>query len=108
MVDARGLACPQPVVLTMQAMATAEQVTVVVDNVAAVENVTRLARSRGFGVEISERPDGTYLVLRRAGLAAIEAAPTPAATRPPDGLPTVVFVTSSSLGDGPAELGERL
>lgn len=26
----------------------------------------------------------------------------------PDELPTVIFVPSSSLGDGPAELGERL
>jgi selenium metabolism protein YedF len=112
-VDARGKACPQPVVLAGKAMDGADAVTVIVDERAAVENVTRLARSRGFALDRSDRPDGTWLVLRRqgsppapadqatAGAAALPA-PQPAASAP------VVLCTSDALGHGPAELGERL
>lgn len=108
LVDARGLACPQPVVLTMRALSRTDQVTVVVDNIAAVENVTRLARARGFGVETSERPDGTYLVLRREGADTTDAPPTPTVAPRTEGPSTVVLVTSNALGEGSAELGERL
>ncbi len=66
-VDARGLACPQPVVLTLEAIAAADQVTTIVDDRAAVENVTRLARSKGFSVAIAEQPDGIHLTLSREG-----------------------------------------
>jgi selenium metabolism protein YedF len=115
-VDARGLACPQPVMLTSKAIAAAEQVTTIVDNPAAVENVTRLARSKGLSVEVSEKPDGTYLILRRAG-GPVEVEATP--LNPPlargeqkRGRPalgaTVVLVPSDCLGRGPVELGERL
>ena len=57
-IDARGLACPQPVVLTAKALADADHVTPVVDNAAAVENVTRLARSRGFVPALGVAPPG--------------------------------------------------
>jgi selenium metabolism protein YedF len=110
-VDARGLACPQPVVLTGKALANADQVTTIVDDVVAVENVTRLARSKGFSVEVSEKADGTYLTLRREG-APIEptaAESLVACTAPQHAAgTTVVFVPSDCLGRGPAELGERL
>ena len=43
-IDARGLACPQPVILTRKAMLAGEkQLIVRVDNAAAVENLKRLA-----------------------------------------------------------------
>jgi selenium metabolism protein YedF len=109
-VDARGLACPQPVVLTSKAIAAADQVTVVVDNAVAVENVTRLARSKGFAVERSEKPDGIYLALHREG-APVESTEEPVIScTPAQGIPgpLVVFVPADCLGRGPAELGERL
>lgn len=111
-VDARGLACPQPVVLAGKALAEAgaEQVTVIVDEAAAVENVTRLARARGFELTRADRPDGTYLTLRSPGSPPAPAAqPAAPATSPQPGAgATLVLVTSDSLGHGPAELGERL
>lgn len=109
-VDARGLACPQPVVLTSKAIATADQVTVIVDNAVAVENVTRLARSKGFAVERSERPDGIYLALHREGQP-VESTEEPMISCSPSQAtagPIVVFVPADCLGRGPAELGERL
>ena len=110
-IDARGLACPQPVVLTSKAIAETDQVVTIVDNKVAVENVTRLARSKGFSVEVSEKPDGIYLTLSKHGEpAALAVADSPAVSRQPAKAagPTVLFVSSDCLGVGPAELGERL
>lgn len=54
-VDARGLLCPEPVVLTQRAIADKpDSVEVLVDAVAARENVTRFAGSRGYGVTVAE------------------------------------------------------
>jgi selenium metabolism protein YedF len=110
-VDARGLACPQPVVLTGKAIAAADQVTTIVDNAVAVENVTRLAHSKGFSVEVSEKADGTYLALHREGapVAPMAIQPLTACSAPqPAAGATVIFVSSDCLGRGSAELGERL
>lgn len=109
-VDARGLACPQPVVLTLKAIGDASEVTTIVDNQAAVENVTRLARSKGCTVEVAEKEDGSFLTIRRAGapVDAEVAAPPLACTPGAAAGPLVLLVPSDSLGRGPAELGERL
>lgn len=54
-VDARGLSCPEPVVMTRNAMASKEPAyQVLVDAVAAKENVTRFAMSQGYAVNVSE------------------------------------------------------
>lgn len=51
-IDARGRACPEPVVMTKNAVASnPEGVSVLVDNICAVENVTRFARNTGFSVQ---------------------------------------------------------
>lgn len=54
-VDARGLSCPEPVVMTRNAMVSKETAyQVLVDVVAAKENVTRYAMSQGYAVSVSE------------------------------------------------------
>ena len=54
-IDARGLLCPEPVVLTQRAIKDGTpQLTVLVDAVAAKENVTRFAASRGYDVLADE------------------------------------------------------
>ena len=110
-VDARGLTCPQPVVLTIKAIAEAIEVTTIVDNQAAVENVTRLARSKGCSVDVAEKQDGIYLAIKREGAPAESAVSehvvvcsTPAAAAGP----LVLFVPSDCFGRGSAELGQRL
>ncbi len=60
-IDARGLSCPQPVVLTNRALGESDAITTIVDNEAAKENVSRLARSKGFRVEIEEKDGLFYL-----------------------------------------------
>ncbi len=54
-VDARGLSCPEPVVMTRNAMVSKETAyQVLVDAVAAKENVSRYAMSQGYAVSVSE------------------------------------------------------
>jgi TusA-related sulfurtransferase len=58
-VDARGLSCPQPVVLTNKAIeAGAENLEVLVDNEVSRENVLRLAKRHGMQTAVREEgPD---------------------------------------------------
>ena len=58
--DARGLSCPEPVVMIRKAMMHKEsEYTIEVDNVTSRENVTRYAEHQGYTVTISEA-DGEY------------------------------------------------
>lgn len=58
--DARGLSCPEPVVMIRKAMASKESAyEMVVDNVTAKENVTRYAQHQGYQVSVREQ-DGEY------------------------------------------------
>lgn len=60
MVDARGLSCPQPVIMVAEAVKSGEsKYTVLVDAATPMENVTRFAESKGFAVACEEK-DGEY------------------------------------------------
>lgn len=49
LIDARGCACPEPVLKTKRALTTGPSaITVLVDNNTAVENVKRFAGSKGY------------------------------------------------------------
>lgn len=63
MLDARGYSCPMPVILVQKQVKTARPNTleVLVDNRAAVENVTRFAENQGYAVCV--RPDGQEYLL---------------------------------------------
>ncbi|MDD2573636.1 MAG: sulfurtransferase TusA family protein [Bacillota bacterium] len=62
-VDARGRACPEPVLLTKRAIdQSPERVQVFVDNTTAMENVKRFAVNLGYKVEITK--DGQDFVLK--------------------------------------------
>jgi tRNA 2-thiouridine synthesizing protein A len=64
-VDVRGFSCPIPVVKTKKAIDEnpKEQVTVLVETAVSKENVTRLAKSRGYSVVTEEVADGFRLSL---------------------------------------------
>ncbi len=101
-VDARGLPCPQPVILARRALAESPEITVIVDNATARENVSGMARSQGGSVEVEERADGIYLHIARGETAAAAA---PAERPATGGGPLVVLVAGDTLGRGPEELG---
>lgn len=61
-IDARGLSCPEPVVLTRNAMKTGEPAyQVLVTDGVCRENVTRYAEHQGYRVEVEEK-DGEYIL----------------------------------------------
>ena len=66
-VDARGLSCPMPVIKTKNAIEGLDSgsVVVIVNDGTACDNVTRLAKSRGFEVSMEERGEDFYLTLTK-------------------------------------------
>lgn len=65
-VDARGFSCPIPVVKTQKAIEAdpGAEIAVLVETQVSRENVTRLAESKGYQVEV-EKNDGEFrLVLK--------------------------------------------
>jgi len=60
-VDARGLSCPLPVLKAKEAIEKGdEKIEVLVDNNTALENVTRMAESKGCTVETQQNNDGDW------------------------------------------------
>lgn len=65
-VDARGLSCPQPVLLTRKAIQAGQfPLQVIVDTVTSRENVRRVAEASGCEVEMASEGDEFILTLAR-------------------------------------------
>ncbi len=68
MVDARGLSCPQPVILAHQKMKELTRGTfeVIVDTDTSRENIRRLAKNEGWEVaETKKTQDSGYVLILR-------------------------------------------
>jgi selenium metabolism protein YedF len=106
-VDARGLACPQPVILTRRALREGSAILTIVDNEIAQRNVTRMAEKSGYTVHSEEQDDGIYLRIEGKE-AAPQAAPAQTGAAQTGG-PLVLVVSSEYMGRGEhAELGTIL
>jgi selenium metabolism protein YedF len=103
-VDARGLACPQPVILTRAALQEADAVLAIVDNETSRQNVTRMAEKAGYVVQAETRDDGIYLHISRPAEAAAPAPAAAPASAPAAG-PLVLVIPSETMGRGDDELG---
>lgn len=106
-VDARGLACPKPVIQTKKAIEELQegQVTTIVDNEIAKENVTKYAKSMNLNYQVRE-VDGFFhidIFKDEMGLQT-EAMPLP---KPKLG-EQVILVGEDKLGKGNDQLGEVL
>jgi len=68
-VDVRGFSCPVPVVRTKKAMDEnpTEPLSVLVESAVSKENVSRLAKSRGYSIAVVDVEDGFRLVLSPPG-----------------------------------------
>ncbi len=65
-VDARGLSCPEPVILISRAMKSGDsEYEIVVDNRVSRENVTRYAEHQGFTVSVMEADGEFTLSIRK-------------------------------------------
>jgi tRNA 2-thiouridine synthesizing protein A len=63
-VDARGLSCPQPVILVKRALGAGRfPIEVLVDTVTARENVRRMAERAGFHVRVEPIGDEFKLTI---------------------------------------------
>lgn len=61
-IDARGLSCPQPVMLARQAMKAGEfPIVVLVDDETALQNVRRQAEKAELAIDVTEA-DGEYRI----------------------------------------------
>ena len=66
MLDARGLSCPEPVVMIRKAMMSKDaEYVMVVDNPTAKENVTRYAEHQGYNVAVAENGDEYTLTITK-------------------------------------------
>lgn len=64
--DARGLSCPEPVIMVRKAMMSGEdRYEMVVDNPTSRENVTRYAQHQGYQVTVTEQGGEYTLVMKK-------------------------------------------
>ncbi len=107
-IDCRGLACPQPVLETKEALeklSEGEILRVLVDNEAAVKNVMRFAEAQGHAVRVTEG-QGVYtleITKKGAGHPVGEIS-----CERPEGSFRVVVVASDRMGEGDEALGRKL
>jgi len=100
-VDTRGLNCPQPVILTRQALIDSEvdEVVTIVDNETALENVSKLANSLRLTANVDEKGGQFYIsILKDEILNDVNIAQSSHAN-------VVVLITSNVLGSGDDALG---
>ncbi len=106
LVDALGKPCPMPVVMAKKALDDgAGELTVLVDNAVAVENLKRLAASRGLAMTLSGE-EGRFSVVMAGEGTEVQPAPVPACT--PVGQGDVVVIAKDHLGEGDEDLGKSL
>lgn len=74
-IDCKGMACPLPVVNAKKAseeLRAGDALTVLVDNEIAVQNLTRFAEHKGFGVSAEKKDEKEYAVIMTISGAAAE------------------------------------
>lgn len=100
-VDARGLACPEPVIMTRNALDShdVKEVLAIVDNQAALENISRMVKTLNMESMIEEQDGSFYINIVKEELQPEK-----------DNLRgnTVVLVKSNVLGQGDDKLGSIL
>jgi selenium metabolism protein YedF len=106
-VDARGLACPQPVIQTRKAMQQADQILTLVDSETSVTNVSRMAEKAGWQVNVVPE-GGEFRIELNRGAESPQTAPLPVGKADLLQGPLVLVVSSDMMGRGNAELGKLL
>ena len=105
--DCRGLACPNPVIRTKELIDRGEvqQLTVLVDNAAAQENVSRFLQRSGFEVKVAGQEEARSVTGARA-----EAGPCKVFIEPPGEAQRKILVLMGcdTLGRGDEFLGSKL
>ena len=100
-IDARGLNCPEPVIMTKKALDSQDvsEVLAIVDNRAALENISRLFKTMNLGSMVEEQ-DGLFYI----NITKEEAIPQKQSIK----AGATVVVKSNVLGQGDDVLGSVL
>ncbi|UCF94528.1 MAG: sulfurtransferase-like selenium metabolism protein YedF [Desulfobacterales bacterium] len=107
-IDARGLACPAPVLQTKATLQedNPNRVRVVVDNAASQQNVQRFLESQGFQTQL-EQHGADYVIMGTCEAASV-AQPEPYAERQTAAKKIMVLCATDRIGFGDDELGLKL
>lgn len=100
-IDAKGLACPKPVVLTKKALEEDDEVLTIVDNEAASKNVAKLAKKLNCNVSILEENDKFFKVN-------IKKTKEQSSNSDDNNKAKTYLIDSEYLGEGSPELGRIL
>ena len=111
-IDCKGMACPLPVVNAKKAaeeLHGADVLTVLVDNEIAVQNLTRFAEHKGFGVRAEKKADREYAVIMTVSETTAEEAREEIACAVDSRRKGMLVVLSANvMGTGDAKLGTSL
>ena len=110
LLDCRGMACPQPVIKTREALEKKPaSITVLVDNVPASQNVRRLLEKSGCAsVSVEQRETALWAVSASLSCAACTEAEAVIEAAGERSGRTLVFLSTDTLGHGSDELGAKL
>ncbi|OAG27508.1 sulfurtransferase-like selenium metabolism protein YedF [Thermodesulfatator autotrophicus] len=106
-IDCRGLPCPQPVIKTkniLDEIEEGEDVLVLVDNEAAVKNVSRFAEAQGHSVKVSEK-EGFWELIVTKGSSTTSQTPAISCETQEN---ICVVLASKTMGQGDETLGKIL
>ena len=110
-IDARGLACPKPVVMTKNALEEMEAgiIEVLVDNKPAVENVSRFARNSGCEVKVQEEGKNFIVEVTKRESSEVSKKEIVRRVEPQKtGKGIAILIASDTIGRGSNELGAIL
>jgi selenium metabolism protein YedF len=107
--DCRGLACPAPVLQTKQTIEneSLSEISVIVDNQAAKENVSRFLGSQKFQVSVEQKGPDFYVIGKR-GTGATASEPPVAAQPDSEKQKILVMIATDRMGFGDDDLGRLL
>ena len=111
-IDCKGMACPLPVVnakKAAEAMSLGDVLTVLVDNEIAVQNLSRFAEHKGFGVSAQKKGEKEYAVIMSiSGEAAESKEEEVACVMDSRRKGMLVVLSGNVMGNGDAKLGTSL
>ena len=113
MIDCKGMACPLPVVNAKKAseeLSAGDVLTVLVDNEIAVQNLTRFAEHKGFGVSAKKKADSEYAVIMTVSGATAEKVKEEEISCAMDARRKgmLVVLSANTMGTGDVKLGTSL
>lgn len=110
-VDARNVACPKPVVMTIRALDTVEQgdtVEVLVNEDVAVENIKRMAAQKGYPFSVKAGDGEWELAITKEENAAACPAAEEILKKPAVKENEVIAIGTNQMGQGDEQLGHIL